>query len=839
MAIDPICGMTVDEQKALHAEVSGQKYYFCCEHCRTTYLKQVSELGLPPGHSGTGYSGNSGFVPLTTLSAGQSTEVESCCHGHEVQTVVSPHSRYFCPMCPGVESAGPGDCPRCGMSLEQNPTWTANASGTKYVCPMHPEIQQDNPGDCPICGMALEPVAGMTAAEDGEELRDLTGRLWLAAGLTIPVFLLAMSHLIPGLGEHSWTQGPVSRWMQFLLSIPVVTWAGWPLLRRGWRSLVTRHLNMFTLIAIGVGAAYVYSGMALMFPELFPQQMRHGGRVGVYFEAAAMIITLVLLGQILELRARNRTGHAIRGLLELAPPTARRVTAGGDQVVSLGSVRVDDRLRVVPGDRIPVDGIVVEGQSTVEESMMTGEPTPVPKKAGDKLIAGTMNNTGSLVMKAERVGSQTLLGQIVAMVAESQRSRAPIQSLADQVASVFVPAVLLVSALTFASWFAWGPEPRLTYGLVNAVAVLIIACPCALGLATPMSIMVGIGRGAQTGILVRNAEVLERLEKVSTLVIDKTGTVTEGRPRVVGVQPVGGQDRLQLIKLAASLEQNSEHPLASALVQEAKQEGLNLTKADSFQADAGKGIQGEVNGHRLRIGSLDYLREADVTGIASLEAAAMTFQTEGQTAVFAACDGASVGIFSIADPVKPTASKAISELKGLGLKVVMVTGDNQRTAHEVARQIGIDQVQAQVTPTGKAAFVTQLQQGGEQVVFAGDGINDAPALSAAAVGIAMETGTDIAIQSAGVTLLKGDLQGISRAIRLSRATMANIRENLFFAFAYNVISIPVAAGILYPFFGILLSPVIAGAAMSLSSVSVIGNALRLQQAPLDGRDGSR
>jgi Cu+-exporting ATPase len=703
-----------------------------------------------------------------------------------------------------------------------------------YTCPMHPEVLQDHPGDCPKCGMALEPktVTAGTDNEENAELRDMTKRLWIAAALTLPVFVLAMAHMIPALARQSWADSHASRWIQFALTTPVVWWAGWPFFRRGWRSIMTRHLNMFTLIAIGVGAAFIFSAVAMLMPGLFPHTMQHEGKVAIYFEAAAVIVVLVLLGQVLELRARSRTGSAIKALLNLAPPTARQVAPEGDHEVPLDQVKVGDWLRVVPGDKVPVDGAVVEGHSSVEESMITGEPIPVEKTVGDKVTGGTVNGPGSFVMRAERVGSDTLLGQIVNMVAEAQRSRAPIQGLADKVAGIFVPVVLAVSVLTFILWMWLGPEPKLAHAIINAVAVLIIACPCALGLATPMSIMVSVGRGAQEGVLVKNAEALERLEKVTTLVVDKTGTLTEGKPKLMDVLPTGGFDAKEFLRLAASLEQNSEHPLAAAIVQGAKDQGIVFEAVKDFRSVTGGGVVGTVAGRAVMIGKPDFLRNEKITGLEPLEASAMKLQEEGKTAMFVAIDGKPTGILAVADPIKSTTSEAIRQLHALGLKLVMLTGDNRRTAAAVARQLGLDAVEAQIEPAGKIAYIKKLRAEGQHVAMAGDGINDAPALSEAQVGIAMGTGTDVAMQSAGITLVKGDLRGIAKAIRLSRATMWNIRQNLFFAFLYNALGIPVAAGILYPFFGLLLSPIIAGAAMSLSSVSVISNALRLRKVRL-------
>jgi P-type Cu+ transporter len=705
----------------------------------------------------------------------------------------------------------------------------------RYTCPMHPEVQQDHPGECPKCGMALEPMKAKAGADDeaeNTELNDMTRHFWIGAVLTLPVFLLAMAHMIPALGRQGWVTGDVSRWIQFVLTTPVVWWAGWPFFKRGWRSILSMNLNMFTLIAIGVGAAYLFSAVAMLLPDLFPHSMQHGGKVGIYFEAAAMVTVLVLLGQVLELRARSRTGSAIKALLNLAPPTARLIADGGDKEVPLDQVKAGDKLRVVPGDKVPVDGEVVEGHSSVEESMITGEPLPVEKGVGDKVTGGTVNGTGSFVMKAERVGDDTLLGQIVTMVAEAQRSRAPIQGLADKVASIFVPAVLAVSLITFVVWLWVGPEPRLAHAIVNAVAVLIIACPCALGLATPMSIMVGVGRGAQLGVLVKNAEALERLEKVTTLVVDKTGTLTEGKPKLVDVLPSDGFDAKEFLSLAASLEQNSEHPLASAIVLGAKDQSLTLDEVTDFRSVTAGGVVGTVKGRVVMVGKPDFLRDEKVTDLDSLEARAVKLQEDGKTAMFVAIDGKPAGILAVADPIKGTTAEAIKDLHELGMKLVMLTGDNRRTAAAVAKKLGLDSVEAEIEPAGKVAHVKKLQAEGKHVAMAGDGINDAPALSEAEVGIAMGTGTDVAMQSAGITLVKGDLRGIAQAIRLSRATMSNIRQNLVFAFLYNALGIPIAAGVLYPFLGLLLSPIIAGAAMSLSSVSVITNALRLRNMKL-------
>ncbi len=721
------------------------------------------------------------------------------------------------------------------MALEPSLATAVIASGkTIYTCPMHPEVLQDHPGDCPKCGMTLEPKAAKAGADDGAnaELRDMTKRLWIGAAMTLPVFVLAMAHLIPVFGRQSWVESSVSRWIQFALATPVVCWAGWPFIQRGWRSIVTRHLNMFTLIAIGVGAAFIFSAVAMLIPDVFPHTMQHEGNAPIYFEAAAVIVVLVLLGQVLELRARSRTGSAIKALLNLAPPTARQVAPGGDHEVPLDQVKVGDWLRVVPGDKVPVDGAVVEGHSSVEESMITGEPLPVEKTVGDKVTGGTVNGPGSFVMRAERIGSDTLLGQIVNMVGEAQRSRAPIQGLADKAAGIFVPTVLAVSVLTFVLWMWFGPEPKLAHAIVNAVAVLIIACPCALGLATPMSIMVGVGRGAQAGVLVKNAEALERLEKVTTLVVDKTGTLTDGRPRLIDVLPADGFNATEFLHLAASLEHNSEHPLATAIVRGAKEQGIAFEAVKNFRSVTGGGVFGTIGSRAVLIGKPDFLQKEKIAGLEPFEASAVKLQEEGKTAMFVAIDGKPAGILAVADPIKSTTAEAIGELHALGLKLVMLTGDNRRTAAAVAKELRLDGMESEIEPAGKVAYIKKLRAEGKHVAMAGDGINDAPALSEAEVGIAMGTGTDVAIQSAGITLIKGDLRGIAKAIRLSRATMWNIRENLFFAFLYNALGIPVAAGVFYPFFGVLLSPMIAGAAMSLSSVSVISNALRLRKAKL-------
>jgi Cu+-exporting ATPase len=714
---------------------------------------------------------------------------------------------------------------------ERDPIRGMEVDSEIYTCPMHPEIERNEPGACPICGMALEPKTVSAASpEDNSELIDMSRRFWIGAALTLPVFLLAMSHVIPN--APAWLSGDASRWIQFALSTPVVLWAGWPFFERGWRSILTRNLNMFTLIAIGVGVAYFYSAVVMLFPGAFPASMTRHGTIDIYFEAAAMITVLVLLGQVLELRARGRTGHAIRSLLDLTPPIARLVTNGDEREVPLSQVKAGDHLRVRPGEKVPVDGSVIEGRTTIDESMLTGEALSVEKNPGEKVIGGTLNNTGSFVMEAERVGSDTVLSQIVQMVSEAQRSRAPIQRLADKVAGYFVPAVLLAAVATFVVWAWIGPEPRLAHAIVNAVAVLIIACPCALGLATPMSIMVGVGRGAHSGILIKNAGAIELMEKVTTLVVDKTGTLTEGKPRVTKIVGVGGMSEQDLLAAAAAAEQPSEHPLAFAIVAGAKEKNLILEKISDFSSTTGGGVTATTARGRILVGKLTFLRENGVAGLEDLEAQAATLQDEGQTVIFVAVGDRAAGMIAVADPIKESTPEAVHELQRLGLKVIMLTGDNERTARGVARKLGIDQVEAGVAPKDKHERVKQLRAGNSVVAMAGDGINDAPALAAAEVGIAMGTGADVAMESAGITLVKGDLNGIVNAIHLSRAVMRNIRQNLFFAFVYNSLGIPIAAGVFYPFFGWLLSPIIAGAAMSLSSVSVIGNALRLQRIRL-------
>lgn len=706
-------------------------------------------------------------------------------------------------------------------------------AGAVYTCPMHPQIRQVGPGSCPICGMALEPVEATADAQPNHELADMTRRFWIGLALTLPVFILEMGSHIPGLGLHDIVPPVTSTWTQFALATPVVLWAGWPFFQRGWASVRSGHLNMFTLVALGTGAAYLYSLAATFVPGAFPAGFHTmGGTVPVYYEAAAVITVLVLLGQVLELRARDQTGGAIRALLNLAPKTARRLRDGGDdEEVPLGEVQVGDRLRVRPGDGIPVDGAILDGRSAVDESMVTGESMPSPKGPGDRVIGGTVNGTGALVVRAETIGAGSMLSRIVAMVAEAQRSRAPIQRMADTVAGYFVPAVLAIAVAAFIGWAVWGPAPALAYALIAAVSVVIIACPCALGLATPMSIMVAVGKGAGAGVLIKSAESLERMEKVDTLIVDKTGTLTEGKPRVTAVVPAPGLTEGDLLRLAASLERSSEHPLAAAIVAAAKEQGIAVEEPSDFASVTGKGVTGSVGGHAVSLGNAKLMADLGIE-LGGLAERADELRGSGGTALFVGVDGRPGGVVAIADPIKPTTRAALDSLRADGIHVVMLTGDNRTTAEAVARQLGIDDVEADVLPEEKNRAVRTLRARGKVVAMAGDGVNDAPALAEADVGIAMGTGTEVALQSAGVTLVRGDLAGIARARALSRMTMRNIRQNLVFAFAYNAIGIPVAAGVLYPAFGILLSPVVAALAMSLSSVSVIANALRLRAARL-------
>ncbi len=831
MTKDPICGMMVDEATAPCAERDGQTFYFCCDHCRHKFLKEIQPAKLAASSC---CSGKAESMTVSDDCSDSHNHPDPSNHGHGTVTVKpSPAAKYFCPMCPDVESDKPGICPECGMALEQSLAWVAPITNkTIYTCPMHPEVQQDHPGNCPKCGMALEPKTLSAVEEENPELADMTHRFWIGGAFALPVFVLAMGHLIPPLRHESWVMGDTSRWIQFLLSTPVVLWAGWPFLKRGWRSLVTWRLNMFTLIAIGVGTAYFFSAAVMLIPGAFPTSSEPGGKVGIYFEAAAVIVVLVLLGQVLELRARSKTGSAIRALLNLAPKTARVVQDGEERDLPLESVQTGAKLRVRPGEKVPVDGALLDGKTSVDESMITGEPIPVEKSVGDKVTGGTLNTTGSFLMQAEHVGSETVLARIVQMVADAQRSRAPIQALADKVSGYFVPAVLAAAVLTFIGWAWLGPEPRFAHAIVNAVAVLIIACPCALGLATPMSIMVGIGRGAQEGVLIRNAEAIEIMEKVTTVVVDKTGTLTEGKPRLAQVLPLSGVSEDELLLSAASVEQNREHPLAAAIVHGAKERGVRLQSVADFASITGGGVIGKVGGREIAVGKLKFLQERGIADWGVVEPRVAALQAEGQTAMFVVINGKAAGILTVSDPIKASTPEAIAQLHKLGLKIIMLTGDNERTANAVAKTLGLDQVEAGVEPQHKHERIQQLRQQGYIVAMAGDGVNDAPALAAAHVGIAMGTGTDVAMESAGITLVKGDLRGIVQAITLSRSMMRNIRQNLFFAFVYNSLGIPIAAGVLYPFFGLLLSPIIAGAAMSLSSVSVITNALRLRHAKL-------
>ncbi|QCO16929.1 heavy metal translocating P-type ATPase (plasmid) [Azospirillum brasilense] len=767
---DPVCGMMVDpERTGHHAGHGGQTFHFCSARCREKF--------------------------------------------------VADPKRYLKP------EATPAAPEKAAQASPQK--------GVIYTCPMHPEIRQEGPGNCPICGMALEPVGATLEEGPNPELVDMTRRFWIGLVLSVPLLVLEMGGHIPGLGLHDVVPPRISVWVQFLLATPVVLWAGWPLLERGWRSFVNRSLNMFSLIALGVGVAYVFSLVATFLPGVFPPSFRGmDGVVAVYYEAAAVITVLVLLGQVLELRAREQTGGAIRALLNLAPRTARRIrTDGEDEEVPLDVLQVGDRLRVRPGEGVPVDGEVLEGRSAVDESMVTGESMPVGKEPGAKVIGGTVNQTGALLMRADKVGSDTMLSRIVTMVAEAQRSRAPIQRMADVVSGYFVPAVILVAALAFVAWMVWGPQPAFAYALIAAVSVLIIACPCALGLATPMSIMVGVGKGATAGVLIKDAASLERFEKVDTLVVDKTGTLTEGKPKVTAVVPGPGIDEADLLTLAASLERSSEHPLAAAIVASAKERGLPLRDVADFGSVTGKGVVGTVGGRTVSLGNAAMMRDQGVA-LGDLETRADDLRREGGTALFAAIDGQPGGVIAVADPIKATTPHALETLRNDGVRIVMLTGDNRTTAEAVARRLGIDAVEAEVLPEDKNQVVKRLKAQGRVVAMAGDGVNDAPALAEADVGVAMGTGTEVAIQSAGVTLVKGDLAGIARARALSRATMRNIRQNLFLAFVYNALGVPVAAGVFYPLFGWTLSPIIAAAAMALSSVSVVGNALRLRRLKL-------
>ena len=822
---DPVCGMTVDPTTAKHSsEHAGKSYYFCCAHC-------LEKFRGNPDHylsSGSRSDTKTQIVSIGPALANTSGPKPA----PPVIPLAEPGAKYVCPMCPEVEAAKPGPGPRCGMALE--PEMPVVSNRVEYTCPMHPQIVRSGPGNCPICGMALEPRTVTSQEEENPELRDMTHRFWISVVLTAPLLAIAMADMLPGMPvQHALPSGWLP-WIQLVLATPVVLWGGLPFFQRGWTSIVNRATNMFTLIAMGTGVAYLYSFVAAVFPQIFPMSFREmGGTPPVYFEAAAAITSLVLLGQVLELRARSRTGAAIRALLDLAPKLARVLRDGKEEDIPLDQVKPGDRLRVRPGEKIPVDGIVLEGGSFVDESMITGESVPVSKEPGNRIIGATVNGTGSLVMQAEHVGSETLLAQIVQMVSQAQRSRAPIQRLADRVSAWFVPAVITIAVVTFVVWTVFGPQPRLAHGLVNAVAVLIIACPCALGLATPIAIMVGTGRGAQTGVLIKNAEALETLEKVDTLIVDKTGTLTEGKPRVVSIVPVPGQNQSEgeLLRLAASVEQGSEHPLGAGILQTAKDRSFVLGKARNFQSRTGLGVSAQVEDRYILVGNDRLLEESGIPR-AGLEQKAEELRRQGQTVVFVAVDSQAAGLIGIADPIKASAAQAVRDLRREGIRLVMLSGDNRVSAETVARELGIDEFEAEVLPERKSEIVRDLQKEGRIVAVAGDGINDAPALAQADVGIAMGTGTDVAIESGGITLVKGDLAGIARARKLSRPTMRNIRQNPFFAFLYNSLGVPIAAGVLYPLFGVLLSPILAAAAMSFSSVSVIANSLRLRSIEL-------
>ena len=761
----------------------------------------------------------------------------SCCGGGSHSSANTAPStaapgQYTCPMHPEVVSDTPGDCPKCGMSLERvGPP--VNSSKTVYTCPMHPEIEQDSPGDCPKCGMPLEPK-GVPSGDDhaDAEIRDLTRKFWIALALTIPVFFIAMGGMIPGLNLNSWLPHSVSKWIELVLTVPVVFWAGGLFFRRGWQSIVNRSPNMFTLIMVGVGAAFFYSAVAVIAPGIFPDSFKDHGEVGLYFESAAVITVLVLLGQLLEARARSRTGQAIQSLMSLAANTAHRIRDGKEEDVPVDELNPGDILRVKPGEKIPIDGVIEDGTSHIDESMITGEPIPVEKKPGDSVIGATVNQKGAFTMRAEKVGGDTLLSQIVNMVAEAQRSRAPIQKLADSVAAWFVPAVILSAIITFAIWAIWGPAPAFAYAIVNAVSVLIIACPCALGLATPMSIMVGVGRAANEGILVKNADAIERTEKVNVLITDKTGTLTKGEPKVTDLVPVEGLSETELLSITAALELSSEHPIGQAIVNKAKEANIELQNADDFESVTGGGIKGTVDEKTILIGKEAFLKEQGVSFSDTILEKGHNFQKAAKTVVWISRDAEVIGVIGISDPIKESTPNAVKKLHSLGIRLVMATGDNEATAKAVGSELNIDEIHAGLSPEQKIELVKKLKSEGHIVAMAGDGINDAPALAEADVGIAMGTGTDVAMESAGITLVKGDLNGIAKSIDLSKSVMRNIRQNLWFAFGYNALGVPIAAGILYPFIGLLLSPMIAGAAMSFSSVSVITNSLRLRKQEL-------
>jgi Cu+-exporting ATPase len=826
---DPVCGMDVIPGEAAggSAEHAGHTYWFCNPGCRERFVADPGRYLVPVL-----------AVPATAPRPGISDGMPVTSATKPTPPLATPEASppgrpgaYTCPMHPEVRQPGPGACPKCGMALEAE--GPALAPSTEWVCPMHPDVVRSEPGSCPICGMALEPRTVSALEKTSPELADMTHRFKVGLVLTVPLLAVAMSDLLPGQPLQHAVSPRLLAWLQLALATPVVLWAGWPFFERGWASLVHRSPNMFTLIAIGTGTAYAYSTAATVAPGLFPPSFRtHGGQVGLYFEVAAVITVLVLLGQVLELRARHQTGSAIRALLGFTPKTARRISSSGEEAdVPLDEIVPGDRLRVRPGERVPVDGVVLEGTSAVDESMITGEPIPVEKTVGHRLTAGTVNGTGGLVMRAERVGADTLLAQIIRMVSEAQRSRAPVQRLADTVSAYFVPAVLAVAVVTAFAWWVLGPEPRGAHALINAVSVLIIACPCALGLATPMSIMVATGRGALAGVLIRNAEALEVLERIDTLVVDKTGTLTEGRPELHSLIAGAGFTDVETLALAASLERGSEHPLAGAIVAGARARGLALAEVGEFQSVPGKGVRGSVGGRRIVLGNSQMLEEMGIP-LDRLAEEAEALRREGRTVVFLAVDGRAAGLLAVADPIKASTPEAVDALRREGIRIVMLTGDSRATAEAVARTLGIDEVEAEVLPDQKGEVVRRLQAAGRVVAMAGDGVNDAPALARADVGIAMGSGTDVAMESADVILVRSDLRGIVRARRLSRATMRNIRQNLLFAFAYNALGVPLAAGILYPVFGLLLSPIVASAAMTLSSVSVIVNALRLRSVSL-------
>jgi Cu+-exporting ATPase len=818
---DPVCGMSVNPATAKHRhEHAGKTHYFCCQPCAEKFKADPQKYLNPPG------AAPKKLAQITTAQLKPALAAPKPASKADV---------YVCPMCPEVRKNQPGPCPKCGMALE--PEVPRTAARTEYTCPMHPQIVRPGPGSCPICGMALEPRTVTAKEEENPELRDMSRRFWISLSLTVPLLAAAMADMLPSMPiQHALPAGGLP-WIELLLATPVVLWGGWPFFQRGWTSVINRSTNMFTLIAMGTGVAYLFSLIATVFPGRFPASfggVANGGMNGsppVYFEAAAAIVTLVLLGQVLELRARSRTGAAIRALLDLSPKTARILRDGTERDIPLEQVKPGDRLRVRPGEKIPVDGVVLEGASSVDESMITGESIPVAKATGSKVIGATVNATGSFIMQAERVGSETLLARIVQMVSQAQRSRAPIQRLADRVAAWFVPAVIAIAAFTFIIWSLVGPAPRLAHALVNAVAVLIIACPCALGLATPMAIMVGTGRGAAAGVLIKNAEALELLEKVDTLVFDKTGTLTEGKPTVESVIALPGGNETELIRLAASLEQGSEHPLAAAIVAAAKDNNIPLASTTDFQSHTGQGISGKVEEKNIAAGNEKFLHDRQVP-VDALRLKAEGLRRDGQTVIFMAVDGRPAGLIGIADPIKPSTPQTLHDLQAAGLRIVMLTGDSRGTAAAVAAKLGIKEFEASILPDKKSQVIRRVQKQGRTVAMAGDGINDAPALAQADVGIAMGTGTDVAIESAAVTLIKGDLAAILRARKLSQATMRNIRQNLFFAFLYNALGVPIAAGVLYPFFGLLLSPILAAAAMSFSSVSVITNSLRLRNVQL-------